>query len=64
MDGEVGNVKLLKLAEVAERLGVSIRTVERMVKQRLLPSVKVLGATRVPLEALAEFVKAQTRGYR
>lgn len=42
----------LTAAQVAERLGISLRTVRRRIADGTLPSVKVGGAVRIPASAL------------
>ena len=42
----------LSAAQVAERLGISLRTVRRRIADGTLPSLKVGGAVRVPASAL------------
>ena len=61
--------RLLTLDEVAEVLGVSRRTVERLVSSRAVASAKVRGARRVQESALAAYVErveipATTAGVR
>jgi excisionase family DNA binding protein len=48
---------LLTLDEVADVLAVSRRTVERLVRSRVLASVKVRGARRVSEQAVAAYVE-------
>lgn len=43
----------LSAAQVAERLGISLRTVRRRIADGTLPSLKVGGAVRIPASALA-----------
>jgi excisionase family DNA binding protein len=43
----------LSAAQVAERLGISLRTVRRRIADGTLPSLKVGGAVRIPAPALA-----------
>lgn len=49
--------RLLTLDEVAAVLGVSRRTVERLVHSRVLTSAKVRGARRVSEQAVAAYVE-------
>jgi excisionase family DNA binding protein len=49
--------RLLTLDEVADALGVSRRTVERLVHSRVLTSAKVRGARRVSEQAVAAYVE-------
>lgn len=51
----------LKLSEVAQRLGVCRRTVERMIAAKELLGVKVRGATRVPESALRRYLSDRVR---
>jgi excisionase family DNA binding protein len=44
--------RYLSAAEVAERLGISLRTARRRIADGTLPSVKIGGAVRVPASAL------------
>lgn len=43
----------LSAAQVAERLGISLRTVRRRIADGTLPSLKMGGAVRIPASALA-----------
>lgn len=43
---------MLSAAQVAERLGLSLRTVRRWIADGSLPSVKIGGAVRIPASAL------------
>lgn len=45
----------LAAAEVAARLGISLRTVRRRIADGSLPSVKIGGAVRIPASALEAF---------
>jgi excisionase family DNA binding protein len=51
-------VLLLDLDEVARRLSVSRRTVERLAETGELPTVKIGASRRVHVEALADFAAA------
>lgn len=42
----------LSAAQVAERLGISLRTVRRRIADGTLPSLKIGGAVRIPASAL------------
>ena len=50
--------RLLKLAEVEQRIGMSRASLYRMMRDGSLRSVKVRGARRVPESAVAEFIAA------
>ena len=52
---------LHKVAEVAEALGVSPRTVRRMIDAGELPAIKVRAQTRVLASDLARYIAAQRR---
>ncbi len=52
--------ELLPLAEVAERLHVSRRTVHRMLAAGELPAVRFRGSVRVAAVGLAAFVERHT----
>jgi excisionase family DNA binding protein len=53
--------KLVKKTAAAERLGVSIRTIERMIHDSRLPTVRMGGSVRIPADALE---KAQEPKFR
>ena len=44
--------RYLSANEVADRLGISLRTVRRRIADGTLPSVKVGGTVRIPISAL------------
>lgn len=44
--------RLLTLAEVTERLGVSARTLRRWRQRRLLPAIRIAGTVRIRLADL------------
>ena len=44
--------RLLTLAEVTERLGVSARTLRRWRQRRLLPTIRIAGTVRIRLADL------------
>jgi len=48
--------RLFTIAEVAEYLGISQRTVRRMIKSRVLPVVRIGRSMRVSESALARLV--------
>jgi excisionase family DNA binding protein len=49
---ERGNEQGVTISETATRLGLSIRTVERRIKDGTLPAVKIGGSVRIPLSAV------------
>jgi excisionase family DNA binding protein len=51
----------LRAIEVAEELGISRALAYRWMSEGTLPTVRVGGTVRVPLDALLEWVKANTR---
>ena len=54
-------MRLLNVREVAERLGVSRSFVYALCARRLLESVKVGRALRIPMDGLREFVDGRRR---
>ena len=54
-------VRLLNVREVAERLGVSASFVYALCSRRVLESVKVGRALRIPMDGLREFVDRRRR---
>ena len=48
-------------SEAARQLKVSPRTVSRLVAENILPSVKIGRVTRIPKQAILDWVEAQTR---
>lgn len=52
-------IQLLTVPEAAKRLCVSETTVWRLRRKRELPSVKIGTATRIPAEAVDQFVADQ-----
>lgn len=54
------NLKLLPIIEVAEMLGVSKRTVDRMIAAGEFQIVKVLRSTRIPLSEIKAYIKRNT----
>lgn len=55
------NLRMLRPAEAAELLGVSRRTIARLIAAGELPAVVIsTGCRGVPLSALREFVTART----
>jgi excisionase family DNA binding protein len=53
------NVLVMTYAEAADRLGVSQRTVERVVASGALPTVAIGGCKRVAIADLVQYVDAQ-----
>jgi len=49
--------KYLSIKEIAEILSVSEKTVRRWIKEKQIPTIRILGCIRVPKEALDKFVK-------
>ena len=54
-----GRDRLLRAAEVAERLGISTATVYKICKSGELPHIRIVDAIRVRPGDLAEFVAAR-----
>lgn len=50
------NVEFLKVREVADRLRVSIMTVNRLIHSQELEAIKIMGVYRIPKESLDRFV--------
>ena len=48
-------------SEAARQLRVSPRTVSRLVAENILPSVKIGRVTRIPKQAILDWIEAQTR---
>jgi excisionase family DNA binding protein len=51
--------RLLTRAEVAQLLGVSVRSVDRLRKRQLLPAVKVFASVRFREEDVRRFITSQ-----
>lgn len=51
----------LTIAEVAERLGVSVKTVRRWCQNGEIPYLKIVGTVRFSEERLLEWVEARER---
>lgn len=60
MADSMANPLLLTMAEVAERLRVSQRTVQRLYQNRKLPFVRIGGQVRFPNAALTDWIVSQT----
>jgi excisionase family DNA binding protein len=50
---------LLKAAQVAERLNISVRSVRRMIKDGRLPIVRIGRSVRIRPEALATLINKE-----
>jgi len=61
-DNQLEKIRLLTLAEAAELLQVSTRTLQRMIRSRELPALKVGGQWRVRETLLKEWVE-QREGF-
>ncbi len=48
--------QMLRVAEVAERLACSERTIRRRIADKTLPSVKIKGIRRIPEKALDQLI--------
>lgn len=53
-----GSAKLLRPRDVAELLGVSTRTVQRLLRRGVLVEVRIGRATRVKADSVQAFVDA------
>jgi excisionase family DNA binding protein len=62
MDESLESVKLLTLAEAAEVLHVSTRTVQRMIRARDLPALKVGGQWRLRESQLRRWLLERESG--
>lgn len=51
---------LWTISEAAERLSVSKRTIQRLVDQRILPTTRILGCVRLPVQGTLEVLQAMT----
>lgn len=57
MNGNLDDIRLLTLAEAADILQVSTRTLQRMIRSDRLPALKVGGQWRVRREQLRQWVE-------
>jgi len=57
MDNKLDQIRLLTLAEAAELLQVSIRTLQRMIRSKKLPAFKVGGQWRIRESQLQQWVE-------
>jgi len=62
MDQNSENVRLLTLAEAAELLHVSTRTVQRMIRAKNLPALKVGGQWRLRESQLRRWLLERETG--
>ena len=62
MDRNFDQIRLLTLAEAANLLHVSTRTLQRMIRSRDLPALKVGGQWRLRESQLAEWIHGRERG--
>ena len=56
----MGMKETLNVVETAERLGVSKQTAYRMVQEGRLPSIKIRGSWRIPVDKLDAFIAVNT----
>ena len=61
MDQNIDRISLLTLAEAASLLHVSTRTLQRMIRSRDLPALKVGGQWRLRESQLAEWIEGRER---
>ena len=61
MDRNFDQIRLLTLAEAASLLHVSTRTLQRMIRSRDLPALKVGGQWRLRESQLAEWIQGRER---
>lgn len=59
MDQKLENIRLLTLAEAANLLQVSTRTLQRMIRNRELPAFKVGGQWRLRETQLRQWVESR-----
>ena len=64
LPGSCEGVVLLRISDVAKRLGLGRSKAYAMAKQGALPVVRIGKAVRVPCEALFEWVRAKTQQAR
>jgi len=53
--------RMHSIAEVAERLGVSVSLVRKMIRRREMPSAKIGRRVLIDPDWLAEFIASRTR---
>jgi excisionase family DNA binding protein len=61
MDRNFDQIRLLTLAEAANLLHVSTRTLQRMIRSRDLPALKVGGQWRLRESQLVEWIQGRER---
>jgi excisionase family DNA binding protein len=61
VDRNFDQIRLLTLAEAATLLHVSTRTLQRMIRSRDLPALKVGGQWRLRESQLAEWIQGRER---
>ena len=61
MEKNLEQIRLLTLAEAASLLHVSTRTLQRMIRSRDLPALKVGGQWRLRESQLAEWIQGRER---
>jgi excisionase family DNA binding protein len=57
MESKLDQIRLLTLAEAAELLQVSVRTLQRMIRSKKLPAFKVGGQWRIRESQLQQWVE-------
>ena len=57
MNGKLDDIQLLTLSEAADILQVSTRTLQRMIRSRAIPALKVGGQWRVRRALLRQWVE-------
>ena len=60
--GPLEAIQLARVGEAATALRVSKRTIYRMIREDELDAVRVRGRIRIPMPAIAEYIKAHTNG--
>lgn len=62
MDRNFDQIRLLTLAEAAQLLQVSTRTLQRMIRSNDLPALKVGGQWRLRESQLTDWIERRERG--
>lgn len=57
-------MKLMSIREVAEQLGVSAKTVYRLIHKGAFEPIKIGSSTRIDQEELEGYIQSQPRGLR